>query len=55
MKMAYHAPEPEVTLTVTPAPSVFLADGREITNLLGDIHEEVRAILKDPAIVAATA
>jgi hypothetical protein len=53
MRLAYEGPNPDVTVTVKPVASVFLEDGREITNLLVDMHDAVRAILKDPAIVAA--
>jgi hypothetical protein len=53
MKLAYDGPNPEVTLTVTPTPAVCLEDGREVTNLLGDIHDVVRALLRDPTIAAA--
>ena len=53
LKVRYTSQDPSVESTVTPSPCVALEGGREITNLLGDIHDEGRAILKDPAIISA--
>ena len=53
LKVRYTSQDPSVEFTVTPSPCVALEDGREITTLLGHIHDEVRAILKDPAMISA--
>jgi hypothetical protein len=53
MRLAYDGPRPDVTLTVTPSPAICLEDGREVTNLLGDIHDAVSAHLKDPTIAGS--
>jgi hypothetical protein len=53
MKLVYATASPTVTLNVSPTPAVFLEDAREATAVLGDIDDEVRALLGEAAIVAA--
>jgi hypothetical protein len=54
MKLVYESASPTVTLKVSPTPAVLLEDGREATAMLGDIDDEVRGLLGNAAIAAAT-